>query len=94
MHLANTLNAEPDCVCVHEGKFRLREESGDQKLPFLTLENRIAYEYPERAAEIARVADGVVVGSAIVDQIGDGKSVADVLDFVRALADGAHSARA
>ena len=49
---------------------------------------------PERAAEIARVADGVVVGSAIVDQIGDGKSVADVLDFVRALADGAHSARA
>ena len=48
---------------------------------------------PERAAEIARVADGVVVGSAIVDQIGDGKSVADVLDFVRALSDGAHSAR-
>lgn len=49
---------------------------------------------PERAAEIARVADGVVVGSAIVDQIGDGKSPADVLGFVRALAKGAHSARA
>jgi len=48
---------------------------------------------PERSAEIARVADGVVVGSAIVDQIGDGKSPADVLDFVRALAAGAHSAR-
>ena len=48
---------------------------------------------PERAAEIGRVADGVVVGSAIVDQIGDGKSTADVLDFVRALADGAHGAR-
>ena len=48
---------------------------------------------PKRAAEIARIADGVVVGSAIVDQIGDGKPVADVLDFVRALADGAHSAR-
>ncbi|MEM1300607.1 MAG: tryptophan synthase subunit alpha [Pseudomonadota bacterium] len=48
---------------------------------------------PERAAEIARVADGVVVGSAIVDQIGDGKSPGDVLDFVRALAEGAHSAR-
>ena len=48
---------------------------------------------PDRAAEIARVADGVVVGSAIVDQIGDGKSVSDVLDFVRSLADGAHSAR-
>lgn len=48
---------------------------------------------PERAAEIARVADGVVVGSAIVDQIADGKSAADVLDFVRALAAGAHTAR-
>jgi len=48
---------------------------------------------PERAAEIARVADGVVVGSAIVDQIGDGKSPEDVLDFVRTLADGAHAAR-
>ena len=48
---------------------------------------------PERASEIGRVADGVVVGSAIVDQIGDGKSVSDVLDFVRSLADGAHSAR-
>lgn len=48
---------------------------------------------PERAAEIARVADGVVVGSAIVDQIGAGKSTADVLDFVRALARGAHTAR-
>ncbi len=48
---------------------------------------------PENAAEIARVADGVVVGSAIVNQIGDGKSPADVLDFVRALAEGAHGAR-
>ncbi|MEM1130817.1 MAG: tryptophan synthase subunit alpha [Pseudomonadota bacterium] len=48
---------------------------------------------PENAARIGRVADGVVVGSAIVDQIGDGKSPTDVLDFVRALAEGAHSAR-
>ena len=48
---------------------------------------------PERSAEIARVADGVVVGSAIVDQIGDGNSPSDVLDFVRALAEGAHTAR-
>ena len=48
---------------------------------------------PEKAAEIARVADGVVVGSAIVDQIGDGKPTAEVLEFVRALADGAHQAR-
>ena len=48
---------------------------------------------PENAASIAKVADGVVVGSAIVDQIRDGKSAADVLDFVRTLADGAHGAR-
>ena len=48
---------------------------------------------PESAARIARVADGVVVGSAIVDQIGDGKSPAAVLEFVRALAEGAHTAR-
>ncbi|MEM7506535.1 MAG: tryptophan synthase subunit alpha [Pseudomonadota bacterium] len=46
---------------------------------------------PENAAEIAKVADGVVVGSAIVDRIGAGDSVADVLVFVRTLADGAHS---
>ena len=48
---------------------------------------------PENAAEIARVADGVVVGSAIVNQIGDGKSPREVLEFVRALAEGAHQAR-
>ena len=46
---------------------------------------------PERAADIAKVADGVVVGSAIVDRIGAGDSVADVLGFVKDLADGAHS---
>ncbi|MEM6621023.1 MAG: tryptophan synthase subunit alpha [Pseudomonadota bacterium] len=48
---------------------------------------------PENSAAIAGVADGVVVGSAIVDRIGAGQSPADVLDFVRALADGAHSVR-
>ncbi len=46
---------------------------------------------PQRAADIAKVADGVVVGSAIVDRIGAGDSVADVLGFVKDLADGAHS---
>ena len=45
---------------------------------------------PENAAEIATVADGVVVGSAIVDRIGRGDSPEAVLDFVRSLADGAH----
>ena len=46
---------------------------------------------PENAASIASVADGVVVGSAIVDRIGSGESTDDVLGFVRSLADGAHS---
>lgn len=47
---------------------------------------------PEKSRAIASVADGAVVGSAIVGRIGDGKPVAEVLDFVRGLADGAHSA--
>ncbi|QPM91949.1 tryptophan synthase subunit alpha [Pseudooceanicola algae] len=47
---------------------------------------------PERAQAIASVADGCVVGSAIVDLIGSGKSPAEVLAFVKGLADGAHSA--
>ena len=45
---------------------------------------------PEAAQSVASVADGCVVGSAIVKQIGEGRPVAEVLDFVRALADGAH----
>ncbi|PWJ18107.1 tryptophan synthase subunit alpha [Jannaschia seohaensis] len=47
---------------------------------------------PEAAREIAGVADGCVVGSAIVERIGKGDSVADVLAYVKSLADGAHSA--
>lgn len=47
---------------------------------------------PETSEAIARVADGAVVGSAIVEQIGKGKSVPEVLEFVRGLADGAHRA--
>ena len=47
---------------------------------------------PENARDIASVADGAVVGSAIVDEIGSGKSPAEVLAFVKSLADGAHSA--
>ncbi|MCC5958251.1 MAG: tryptophan synthase subunit alpha [Rhodobacteraceae bacterium] len=45
---------------------------------------------PQTAQDIASVADGCVVGSAIVKEIASGKPVADVLDYVRALADGAH----
>ena len=46
---------------------------------------------PEKSRAIASVADGAVVGSAIVSQIADGKSPAEVLAFVKSLADGAHS---
>ncbi len=45
---------------------------------------------PEKAREIAAVADGCVVGSAIVKEIGMGRSPDEVLAYVRALADGAH----
>ena len=47
---------------------------------------------PETAASIAGVADGAVVGSAIVSKIGAGDAPADVVAFVKTLADGAHSA--
>jgi tryptophan synthase alpha chain len=47
---------------------------------------------PDQAQRIAAVADGAVVGSAIVKDIGAGVAVAEVLARVRALADGAHSA--
>jgi tryptophan synthase alpha chain len=47
---------------------------------------------PETARAIAQIADGAVVGSAIVSEIAAGRSVADVLAFVKSLADGAHSA--
>jgi tryptophan synthase alpha chain len=47
---------------------------------------------PESAREIAAIADGAVVGSAIVSEIAQGRSPAEVLAFVRSLADGAHAA--
>ena len=47
---------------------------------------------PENAHDIAKVADGAVVGTAIVDRIAAGDSPKDVLAFIASLADGAHSA--
>ena len=47
---------------------------------------------PEDAENIAGVADGAVVGSAIVERIGRGDTPADVHAFVKSLADGAHRA--
>ncbi|MGZ3216782.1 tryptophan synthase subunit alpha [Paracoccus sp. T5] len=45
---------------------------------------------PDAAEQIAGIADGCVVGSAIVKQIGEGRPVPEILDFVRDLAAGAH----
>ncbi|MFA8385711.1 MAG: tryptophan synthase subunit alpha [Pelagibaca sp.] len=47
---------------------------------------------PEASQAIAGVADGCVVGSAIVSELAMGKPVSDVLAFVKTLADGAHRA--
>lgn len=46
---------------------------------------------PEAAKEISSIADGTVVGSAIVDRIGRGDSKDDVLNFVKSLASATHS---
>lgn len=45
---------------------------------------------PEAARAVAGVADGAVVGSAIVKLIGEGRPVREILDFIAALAAGAH----
>ena len=45
---------------------------------------------PEASESIAAVADGCVVGSAIVERIGRGDAVEDVLAYVASLAEGAH----
>ena len=47
---------------------------------------------PEAAQSIASVADGAVVGSAIIELIAERRSPAEVLAFVKSLADGAHRA--
>ncbi|WP_439140392.1 tryptophan synthase subunit alpha [Roseicyclus sp.] len=47
---------------------------------------------PDAAQSIAAIADGCVVGSAIVSQIAAGKPVREVADFVAGLAAGAHRA--
>ena len=52
---------------------------------------------PEHAATIARLADGVVVGSALIDQIAnaenDAQAVDGVLGLCKSLADGVRGAR-
>lgn len=52
---------------------------------------------PEQAAEIAAIADGAVVGSALVEQItqadSDNDAINNVLALAKSLADGIHSVR-
>ena len=50
---------------------------------------------PEQAAAIARVADGVVVGSALVELVGKhgARAAGPVRDLTRALAAAVHGAR-
>ena len=43
----------------------------------------------EKAREIGAVSDGVVVGSAIVKMVGENKPKSNILDFVKALSQGA-----
>ncbi len=47
---------------------------------------------PQTAQAIASVADGAVVGSAIVKMVEEKRPVPEILAFVKGLADGAHSA--
>ncbi len=46
---------------------------------------------PEASRAIAKIADGAVVGSAIITELNSGKSVAEVLEFVASLAEGVHT---
>ncbi len=58
MTLANALSAEVGVTCTHEGKLRDYETPRDQLLPFMTLENRLAYERPEDAEDLWTRARG------------------------------------
>lgn len=52
MAIANLLNTEAGVTCLHEGKIRTHERAGEKLLPFLTLQNAIAYTCPEQAADL------------------------------------------
>lgn len=52
MSLTNLLNSEEEVSCLHEGKFRSREQSGEKLLPFLTLQNGRAYARPDKALDL------------------------------------------
>ncbi|MFC6760600.1 tryptophan synthase subunit alpha [Sulfitobacter porphyrae] len=81
-----TGSAEAEATDVGPEVTRIQKASG---LPVIV---GFGVNTPEKSRAIAGVADGVVVGSAIVSRIARGDSTADVLAFVKTLSDGAHSA--
>ncbi|MEL7801292.1 tryptophan synthase subunit alpha [Sulfitobacter pontiacus] len=81
-----TGSAEADAGDVAPEVERIQKASG---LPVIV---GFGVNTPAKAEAIANVADGVVVGSAIVSKIADGLPVEDVLSFVKTLSDGAHRA--
>ena len=81
-----TGSAEADAGDVAPEGERIQKASG---LPVIV---GFGVNTPAKAEAIASVADGVVVGSAIVSKIADGLPVEDVLSFVKTLSDGAHRA--
>lgn len=83
---------EADAAAIAPAVARVREAS---KLPVAV---GFGIRTPERAAEVARVADGVVVGSALVDEIAaaiaqNRDPVVKVLDTAAALAHAVRTAR-
>ncbi|APE45491.1 tryptophan synthase subunit alpha [Sulfitobacter alexandrii] len=81
-----TGSAEAEAADVAPEVTRIQKASG---LPVIV---GFGVNTPEKSRAIAEVADGVVVGSAIVSRIAKGDSTQDVLAFVKSLADGAHAA--
>ncbi|SDG52850.1 sulfotransferase domain-containing protein [Roseospirillum parvum] len=58
MALANYLNNETQITCLHEGKYRYGTTSGEQVLPYLTLQNYATYKNPQQAGEIIATTRG------------------------------------
>jgi tryptophan synthase alpha chain len=83
---------EADAAAVAPQVERVRKASG------LPVAVGFGIRTPERAAQVSRVADATVVGSALVDEVavavdGNTSPVAKVLETARALAQAVHQAR-
>lgn len=82
--ITGTAAAQADAVAPEVARIKSQSE-----LPVIV---GFGIKTPDAAEDIAKIADGAVVGSAIVEKIGAGESAADVLAFVKSLADGTHRA--